>query len=417
MIEFDVVVAGGGSAGVAAAIGSARAGARVLLLERGPVLGGAATLRNVVTYCGLFTAAGRQVVGGVADEIVRLLARRGAVSEPRRFTAISIVFDPEELKVVLDHVTAEPGISTWLHALVVGADSTDGRVVTVDVATRGGTARIVAKAFVDATGDADLASLADSAVRYGNEGKVQNGSLGVRFGGVPADITISRELFADALGRAGGTRQARLGHGGLIARMPISDDFITYVVDASYDARSVVDVSRAEASARHLAQDALTALRSLPGCGSAYIVTTGPELGTRESRHVVTRERLTEADLVSPSPTDDAVAVGAWPMEYHPGPGLPAQWRFVGDPGYYGIPLACLWSATHENLFVGGRAIDGDVWAGSSLRAMGTAFATGQAAGVAAALSASGRGPTPAGVRAELARQGSAVPAVEVATP
>ena len=405
MEHYDVVVAGGGSAGVAAAVAASRAGARTLLVERGPCLGGAATLRNVVTYCGLFTRdTGQQVVFGVADEVLASLRSKGAVSEPVRFTSVSVVFDPEHVKVVLDGLCTAAGVDVRLHTIVVAAESADGLVRSITVADHSGLRRFSASAFVDATGEADLAARAGAAVRYGNDGRVQNGSLGVRFGGIPRDVEVTRSSLGAA--RAGGA--VEIGqHSGLVARMPISGDLITYLVDEGYDARDAADTSRAEARARRAAQAYLEALRTIPGCGHAYIVTTGPELGTRESRHVATVARLTEADLLAPVPSAQAVAVGAWPMEYHPGPGLPPQWKFIGAPGHYDIPLDCLRSIDRGNLLVAGRAVDGDRGAGASLRAMGTAFATGQAAGTAAALGAAAGRIDVREVRAELNRDGA----------
>jgi hypothetical protein len=133
-------------------------------------------------------------------------------------------------------------------------------------------------------------------------------------------------------------------------------------------------------------------------------------LGTRESRHLIARYQLTEDEVLRPGPPGDAVALGAWPIEYHPGPGLPSTWKFIGDPGYYGIPLDVLRSRDTHNLLAAGRTVDGDLGAGASLRVMGTAFATGHAAGVAAALTADSRDARTAAVRAELNRQDARLP-------
>jgi hypothetical protein len=192
--------------------------------------------------------------------------------------------------------------------------------------------------------------------------------------------------------------------------MPISGDVITYLADEGYDARDAADTSRAERSARRQAQDYLEVVRSLPGCHNAYIVSTGPEMSTRESRHQIGRTQLTEKEVLQPGPVDDAIALGAWPIESHPGPGMPLEWKYIGDPGFYGIPLGVLHSHDTPNLFAGGRTVDGDRGAGASLRVMGTALATGHAAGVAAALTADiGKAETEA-VRAELNRQDARLP-------
>lgn len=412
--HFDVIVAGGGSAGVAAAIGASRAGARTLLLEKGPCLGGAATMRNVVTYCGLYTREEeRQVVFGIAEDLLARLRQTAAVSEPRKFNAVAVVFDPESVKFHLDEMCREAGVTVLLHSFVVGASAEDGKVTAVQVADHEGIRWVSADVFVDTSGDADLAHHCGAEVRYGNDGWVQNGSLGVRFGGIPQHVQAGRAEFKAAIRQAKESGIHPLNaETGLVARMPVSGDVIAYVVDEGYDARSAEQTSQAEAHARLQAQAYLEALRLVPGCEDAYIVTTGPELGTRESRHVVAPRKLTEAEVLHPAPlAEDTVAIGAWPMEYHPGPGIPSEWKFIDEPGYYGIPLSSLRSVNRTNLYAAGRAIDGDRGAGASLRAMGTAFATGQAAGVAAAVHAGKGYIDVAEVRAGLRAQNVWLPA------
>lgn len=412
--HYDVIVAGGGSAGVAAAIGASRVGARTLLVERGPCLGGAATMRNVLTYCGIYTRADppRQVVFGVAEDVLAGLRAEGAVSEPQLFTATAVVFDPETVKRILDDLCGKAGVDVRLHSQIVGARRESGRIRAIQVADHHGVHEITGTAFVDATGEADLATFGGAAVRYGNDGRVQNGSLGVRFGGVPSDVTLSKENVAAAVCAArdrgvGPLTSAR----GLVTRLPISGDVIAYLVDEGYDARDSRDVSRAEASARIQATAYLEVLRSFLGCAGAYIVSTGPEIGTRESRHVVAQYRLSGDEVLGAARFDDAIAVGAWPVEYHPGPGVPAEWSFISGAGYFDIPLGALRSVDTDNLLAAGRNIDGDRAAGGSLRVMGTAFATGHAAGIAAAHVAE-HGPTVdvAAVQAELFRQHANLP-------
>jgi hypothetical protein len=412
MSDYDVIVAGGGSGGVAAAVGASRAGARTMLVESGPCLGGAATLRNVATYCGLYTREDtRQMVFGVAEELLAGLRSMGAVSEPTRFTGIAVVFDPESVKRVADELCLRAGVDVLLHAQVLGAERERDSITAVRVADHSGIHELRARAFVDATGEADLAHHAGGEVRYGHDGWVQNGTLGVRFGGISADVKSVRKAIATAVRVAKLAGDTDLtGEAGLIARMPISGDLIAYLADEAYDARSARDTSRAEIAARRQAQAYLRVIRTLPDCSRAYIVNTGPELGTRESRHLVGRYQLTEAEVLTPGPTSDAVAIGAWPIEYHPGPGIPSEWKFIGAPGYYGIPLDVLRSRNIPNLFGAGRTVDGDRGAGSSMRVMGTALATGHAAGIAAALTAREGDATTAAVRAELERQDARLP-------
>lgn len=373
---------------------------------------------DVVTYCGLYEREqGRQVVHGVADEVLRRMSELGGISEPTRFTAVSVVFDPELLKVVLDDICREAGVVVRLHTLLTGASTVHGTVHSVGLTDHSGSWRVDGASFVDATGEADLATLAGAEVRYGTGGRVQNGTLGVRFGGIPGQARVDRDTLGSAVRAARSRGERNLPHDpGLVVRMPVSGDIVAYLIDAEYDARDALDTSRAEADARRLAYRYLAIVRSVPGCENAYIVTTGPELGTRESRHIVAPRVLTQGEVLEPRGLTDAVAVGAWPMEYHPGAGLASEWNFIGPPGFYGIALDCLRSVNVSNLFAAGRTMDGDRGASSSLRVMGTAFATGQAAGVAAALTIRDGFAQPSAVRSELDRQGAHLPVAPTTT-
>jgi hypothetical protein len=336
----------------------------------------------------------------------------GAVSEPQLFTAAAVVFDPETVKRVLDGLCIKAGVEVLLHSQIVGAQRESGRITAIQVASHCGIHHITGTAFVDATGDADLAKFGGAAIRYGNDGRVQNGSLGVRFGGIPADVDLSQENVAAAV-RAARDRGVGplISTQGLVTRVPISGDVITYLVDEGYDARDARDVSRAEVSARIQAKAYLEVMRSFLGCSGAYIVSTGPEIGTRESRHIIAHYRLSREEVVGAARFDDTVALGAWPVEYHPGPGIPSEWDFISGAGYFDIPLRALRSIDTDNLLAAGRDIDGDRAAGSSLRVMGTAFATGQAAGIDAAYIAErGTAPDAALVQAELSRQHANLP-------
>ena len=182
MTDYDVAVVGGGSAGVAAAIASARCGARTLLLERAGCLGGASTLRNVVTYCGLYTLGDppRQAVAGIAEEVMQGLRRLGAVTGPQRHRGVFVVFEPEAVKRVLDMLAAEAGVDVLLHAFVCGATREEGRIVDVSWQDHAGRHTATARAFVDASGGGDQPSLPTR--RYSNGGG-QSWHLGHAFGG------------------------------------------------------------------------------------------------------------------------------------------------------------------------------------------------------------------------------------------
>lgn len=408
-MTYDVVVIGGGAAGVGAAVGAAQVGASVLLVDGAGALGGAASTRGVITYCGVWTLndAPRQVLGGVGADVLARLAARGAITGPQRFRGVFATFDPEGNKIVLDEVCADAGVDVRLHARLIAATRDGDRIASVALHDHSGAHEVRARAFVDASGDADLAFFAGASTRYGNDGVANLASLATRFGGIPADVTVTAEQLeaaisaakADGIGPFAKTRS-------VIPRLPISHDLVLYVASVAYDQRDAAAHSAAEAEGRRQAQAYLAALRTIPGCEGAYLVSTGPEFGVRESRHLNARRQLTWDDVQSRARFDDCIALGAWGAEWHDRDTLASSMEFAPEKGFYEIPLSCLQSADTYNLFAAGRTADGDRKAGAAIRVMGTALATGQAAGVAAAL-----GADPASVRAELRRQGAALDA------
>ena len=407
--SYDVVVVGGGSAGVAAAVAAARIGARTLLVEAAGFLGGAATLRNVLTYCGLYTLGPkpRPAVGGVAQEVLAALRALGALVGPKRFRGVFVVFDPEAVKRVLDDLALQAGVDVLLHALLVGAERDGNAVRTVTVQDRSGPHVIEARAFVDASGDCDLAYFAGASTRYGNRGFINMGTLGTRFGGIPREVPVSAARWSEAIRAAKARGVPHLSkETGLVVRLPISGDVVAYLVGEEYDARDAASIGAAEIRGRRQAWAYLAVIRGIPGHENAYLVSTGPEFGTRESRHIDAVYQVTAADLRTGARFPDGVALGAWASEFHDSATLDSSFEKPASETY-DIPLRALMSRDVCNLFAAGRTADGDRIAGASLRVMGTAFATGQAAGIAAAHFAAAGGVSATQVRKALAAQGA----------
>ena len=410
---YEVVVVGGGAAGVGAAVGAAQAGAKTLLIESGPCLGGAATQKNVLTYCGLFTQANpsKRAVGGVGLQVLQHLRELGGVESPLRLPAPSnhviAVIDPEAVKLALDRIVTSARVVPLMHTVVVGAARNDGAITAVTVQDDRGPREIQAKVFVDSSGEGDLATYGGASVRYGNHNLAQAGTLAVRFGGIEPGADISEQRWTEAIREAKQSGAVLLDKdSALTLPLPISGDLITYYIDAIYDALDGASITQAEITGRERAWAYLRAVQAIPGYKKSYIVSSGPKFGTRESRHVNGRYQLTEADVTGGARFDDVVALGAWPMEYHAGQGKPTVWKSIRADHTFDIPLRSLSSVDTPNLFAAGRLADGDGGGGGSIRVMGTSFATGQAAGVAAAMFSSGECQYPA-IRAELTRQGA----------
>lgn len=410
--QYDVIVAGGGSAGVAAAVGAAQTGARVMLVEGQGFLGGAATLSQVLAWCGFYpqrpAKVPQAVVAGVGRRALDHLDRLGIDVAPYYSGTgnWNIRLNPEATKIALDRTVADSGAVLALHTQVVEVLRTGNRIEALRLSDPRGIREVAASAFVDASGEAAMAFLGGAgACALHDPHQVQPASYPVRIGGVSVDAALDKPARAAVLAgieRRFGRAEIR-ADGGFLTTLPGSADLWWLSIDVETNGLDGTDLAQAERDGRAAAWHGVAALRAgLSGFDQAYVLATGPKIGIRETRHVATRAPLTEATLANAIRPEDTVALGAWPMEIHHGPGR-TEYREIGGDGVYGIGLGALQVAGIDNLWLGGRTLGAEPAAYASARVMGTAFATGQAAGVAAALRTEDAPP----VRRELLRQGA----------
>jgi hypothetical protein len=410
--RYDVVVVGGGAAGAAAAVSAARSGARTLLVERYGFLGGAVTNSQVLAYCGFFFGDDRPrpAVAGIGGEVLHQLRGLGVDTAPVRSRGGRwiVMLDVEATKLAFDRLVLASAAELSLHSLLVDVSRRGNRLESITLADHRGRREIEAACFVDASGEADLSALAGVplSVAGGDAAHLQPASLPVRVGGVAPGIEPDRARLADLIREhnASSPWKIRREDGGVLMRLPVSRDFWWMTVDLETDGVSAADLTRAETSAREAAHACIAVLRKLPGFEHAYLLASGPQLGIRESRRPRSRGDMCAADGLEGRLRDDGVGRAAWPIEVHEAPGR-ARFVPLGGAGFFDLAPAALQAQELDNLWLAGRVIGCDSEIYGSLRVMGTAFASGHAAGAAAAIAASGGSQTPGELRRVLAQQ------------
>jgi glycine/D-amino acid oxidase-like deaminating enzyme len=412
--KFDVVVCGAGSAGVAAAYAAAQAGARTLLLERHGYGGGIVTAAMIHTLDAIKSCVDNdvEVVGGFAAELIKeTLALGGAATPDNPGEALTL--HPEMYKVAIDRLLVRVGVTVLFHANVCGVQMSGNRVTGVEVALRDGRARIAAGAVVDGTGDAEIAHHAGA--RWNLDRDLQAMTYHFRLGNLARNRTWSEweEVMGAAMKAAHAAGEIKVFGGPWVIRL--ADGEISINSTRVYG--NPVELSRAETEGRARMLDIWNILRRrVPDLKDSYILAGASQLHIRESRKLAGVYTLTEDDIRDGVAFPDAVAVGAWPIDIHPTNG------FVGvhphkdqAPVPYEIPYRCLVPETVDGLLVAGKPISTTHRAHGSTRVPGTSLATGQAAGVAAALAVrSGQTLRTVGIEAlrdALRRQGGMVSA------
>jgi len=391
----DVLVAGGGPAGVTAAIAAARGGAKTQLLEVNGCLGGTWTA-GLLSW---ILDSGNKV--GLVQEIIERLDRRGATAK----YGGSVGYDVETMKLVLEQMCLAAGVRVRLHTRVVAAARDgDGRLTAAVTESKSGREAWTAKAFVDATGDGDLAAQAGCRFDYGREatGQAQPMSMiALAVGLDPGGVAPYVRGLAEPRGEKDpkGRLLAEMKRAGVSPSYTrptlfhIRDGLFCMMANHQYGVAgtSAADLTAATLAGRAEVHRLVDALRSLGGVWKEMrIVATAEHIGVREGRRVRGLYRLTGDDLARGARFDDAVCRCRFPVDVHSTDptkhkGIPSQ-RVRAKP--YDIPFRSLVARDVRGLLLAGRCISGDFIAHSSYRVTGTAAAMGEAAGAAAALAA-----------------------------
>ncbi|MBN9085193.1 MAG: hypothetical protein BGP04_11965 [Rhizobiales bacterium 62-17] len=414
--RYDVVVVGGGAAGLAAAVGAAAVGTKTLLAERYGFLGGAATNAGVLAYCGFYKQGDQpiRIVEGVGGKILSKLGEFGLDTTPIRAPSGNwiVMLEPEIVKYAFDDFIVQTNVDCKLHCRLVGVERNGANITLARFMDHLGEIEVEANSFVDASGDANLGYAANAHAAPPALNKRQTASMPVLIGGVNAATPIDRPAIAQLVRSQGPYSEhgAIRANGGSFIRLPLSGMLWWHGVDVITDGLSADELTVAEMEGRRLGWQFVELLKlSLPGFEQAYVASTGPQVGVRESRQVTPRHMLEDQAILEGRRRSDSIARGCWPAEVHHRLSGPT-FHPIGGDGFFDVPLSAIRAAAVDNLWLGGRTIGCEPLAYGSIRVMGTAFATGHAAGVAAACQAGGKQPDDASaVREALKAQNAAI--------
>ncbi len=396
--EYDVVVVGGGPAGIFAAITAARNGAKTALVEQYGFLGGNATAA-LVTPISKFKKNGEIVVNGAPWEFVgRLKEIGGAVDD---YENGNVPVDTEKFKLIAQRMVLESGVTLYLHTYFSDVICENGKVQSLIVTNKNGLSAINCKYVIDCTGDADVAAFAGMPMHEVKDVfELQPASLCFRIGGVdisklsgvhPRGVNKRGQMFNirakfEELERDGIEKLPNFGGPWLCTVLNDEAKIVNVNITRSFaDGSDAESVTQTEITLREDVFRLFDILKKhIDGFQNSYLLYTATAVGYRESRRIVGNYTLEVDKYIQAYKFDDSVARGAHLIDIHRAVDSQQDVQFLDKSGY--IPYSCMIRSGFDNIIVAGRCISVDKRSFGSTRVMGTAMALGQAAGTAAAI-------------------------------
>jgi hypothetical protein len=420
MKQYDVVVAGGGMAGAAAAVSAAKENARVLLIEKYGFAGGLATAGLVGPILG-HTLKNRKtfVIRGFLEELTYSMAEKGGsinFKESLKFN--SIPFNAEILKVVLDELLEKYGVHLLFHTVVIDAKTEKNKIDHLEIYTRKGKEKVSGKMYIDCTGDGDLINLSGAEWEMGREsdGRVQSMGSFFRILNVKENWEKDREKISKNLQQERDKGNLSIyntgfSKSGSVYKLPEFSPNITRFGGNPISSR---DLTTGEIFLRKEAIKILNICKkNSPAFKNAYLI-FAPQIGIRESRRITGKYTMTQEDIIEGKKHTDSIARSTYWIDIHCPLGrvknvhlckkdcqteescraLEKHKNLLPDKlhppeeTYYTIPFRSLFSTNIKNLLAAGRCISADHRAIAAIRVMAPCTATGQASGIAAVLCA-----------------------------
>jgi glycine/D-amino acid oxidase-like deaminating enzyme len=406
-LRADVLVIGGGAAGVAAAFTAREQGLHVVLAERYGFCGGGAVAGLSGTVCGMYEATDdasappRQVVFGFLQRFVEAMESRGGLGPALRYgKTFTRVHDPLVWRDTADALLREAGVHVIYHtvatrALVDGGERVDGALLW----TKEGPLEVRARITVDASGDADIVAMAGLPSFVGDEGRVQNPTMIFRLQGVDVPRFLARH-GADTIMGESVSAALRAANDSGAYRLPRAKIWIfpttrpgellcncTRVIGP--DGRELntlfaQDFTDAEIEGRLQVREYARFFRDrLEGCENSFVNDTGVQVGVRQTRQMRGVALLRNEDILAGTKSPDGIARSPWPIELHAGAKPRVEW-LLND--WYDVPYDCFVPERGEGLLAAGRCLSAQHEAVASARVTAQCFAYGHAIGHAASI-------------------------------